>query len=674
MSGIPTPRPSKLAAPGSIARSTTSAISRTAAAPAIAPKKGLKRLNGEEKASDAAIKRARTAMGAPTVGAAKKPVSSSSLASAARKPLATRNTIGSRSNSGSSLNERRMTVAGTQPTTEKPRAAVAAKTKRQPWDLKGKMEDMQGEMRTAIDRIMALETEKTTLQTNVEEKTVVVAQNSEELDAQKRQCKQLNEELDDMRRKMRKMQDEHEDDSKTNQRKIENLEYTKGTMERQAKTLEDELNAKQAELSGLRKTVAELTSSSAGIEAKLKSTQMQLDSAREKVAELTTLSTQQAEDISVYESKQRSYETERRQLHNTIQELKGNIRVFCRIRPLLGAEIEKHGGQFNHIIVQDDKSLEISKPVESPTGTGNNKIEKYDFDFDHVFNHKAGQDTVFDEVSQLIQSAIDGYNVCIFAYGQTGSGKTFTMEGDETGKHVGIIPRTIEKIFQETSGLTDKGWKYKMEASFLEIYNEEIRDLLATEKGLKYDIKRVNAKSNEIYVSNLKIEDVSDGSENIKVLLKRAQKNRAVAATNCNERSSRSHSVFVLKITGKNSITSESCTGTLNLVDLAGSERLKDSGSTGQRLEETKSINSSLSNLSKVIMALANNKDGHIPYRDSKLTHLLMSSLGGNSKTLMFVNLSPREDFFNETLNSLRFAKRVNSCQIGTATKKINAV
>ena len=104
------------------------------------------------------------------------------------------------------------------------------------------------------------------------------------------------------------------------------------------------------------------------------------------------------------------------------------------------------------------------------------------------------------------------------------------------------------------------------------------------------------------------MEDVTDGSENIKILLKRAQKNRAVAATNCNERSSRSHSVFMLKITGKNSITSESCTGTLNLVDLAGSERLKDSGSTGQRLEETKSINSSLSNLSKVIMALANNK------------------------------------------------------------------
>jgi len=181
------------------------------------------------------------------------------------------------------------------------------------------------------------------------------------------------------------------------------------------------------------------------------------------------------------------------------------------------------------------------------------------------------------------------------------------MEGDESGVQEGIIPKTIKKIFEQTSALEEKSWKYTLTASFLEIYNEEIRDLLATEKGLKYDIKKVDAKSSEIYVTNIKSEDVTCGN-NIQSLLKRAKKNRAVAATNCNERSSRSHSVFMLKIVGKNSITSESCTGTLNLVDLAGSERLKESGSTGLRLEETKNINSSLSNLSKVIMALANNK------------------------------------------------------------------
>merc|ERR1719203_2749482 len=124
-----------------------------------------------------------------------------------------------------------------------------------------------------------------------------------------------------------------------------------------------------------------------------------------------------------------------------------------------------------------------------------------------------------------------------------------------------------------------------------------------------------------------------------------------------NERSSRSHSVFMLKITGSNAKTSETCCGTLNLVDLAGSERLKDSGSEGKRLTETQNINKSLANLGNVIMALGQ-KNAHIPYRNSRLTHLLQNSLGGNSKTLMFVNLNPKEDCFNETLNSLRYVIR----------------
>merc|ERR1712156_668004 len=529
-------------------------------------------------------------------------------------------------------------------------------------------------MDSIYSRLEALENHNAELKSDVETKEITNSQSSEELASMKRKNDQYISDIDELKKKMNR-EEELEEEHKKKQRVIEDLENSKSTLERRNKSLEDELNAKQAELSGLKTTVAEVTASSAGIEAKYKSTQMQLENTREKMIEFQTISTNQAEEIKVFQEKQRAFETERRVLFNTIQELKGNIRVFCRIRPLIGQEIEKNDGEIKHITVGSDKSLDIYKPQDSPNSSGGTKSDQhFNFDFDRVFGHQSTQEEEFDEVSQLVQSAIDGYNVCIFAYGQPGSGKTYTMEGDETGEHLGIIPKTITKIFEETSSLVEKGWKYKMEASFLEIYNEEIRDLLATEKGLKYDIKKANAKTNDIYVTNLKIEDVTDGSENIKILLKRAQKNRAVAATNCNERSSRSHSVFVLKITGKNSFTSESCTGTLNLVDLAGSERLKESGSTGQRLEETKSINGSLSALSKVIMALASNKDGHIPYRDSKLTHLLMNSLGGNSKTLMFVNLSPREDYYNETLNSLRFAKRVNSCQIGTATKKINAV
>jgi len=227
-----------------------------------------------------------------------------------------------------------------------------------------------------------------------------------------------------LKTKLKKLENEYEEDSRTKKRMIDDLEYTKNTLERRTKTLEDELNAKQAELSGLRTTVAEMTAASAGLEAKFKSTQMQLDSAREKVAELQKLSTDQAEEISVYQEKQRAFETERRQLHNTIQELKGNIRVFCRIRPLIGQEIEKYKGQIRHITVTDEKSLEISKPTESPNSSNGSKSDQqFNFDFDRVFGHKTTQEDVFDEVSQLVQSAIDGYNVCIFAYGQTGSGK-----------------------------------------------------------------------------------------------------------------------------------------------------------------------------------------------------------------------------------------------------------
>ena len=460
---------------------------------------------------------------------------------------------------------------------------------------------MEASMSATMTRLSALENQNTELKTNVEEKDVVVMQSSEELDSQKKKNADLNANIDELKSKLKKCEEEFEETIKKKMREIEDLQYSKSSLERKNTALEDELTAKQTEISGLRNTVAEMSA----LSTQLKTTQIQLESARNTISELQKLSSDQAEEINTYQEKQRAYETERRQLHNAIQELKGNIRVFCRIRPLLGAEVEKYG-QISHIALEGDKSLEITKPLSISPATGT-KVEKFNFEFDHVFGHQTTQEDVFDEVSQLIQSAIDGYNVCIFAYGQTGSGKTFTMEGDETGEHVGIIPKTIHKIFNETRSLVEKGWKYTMDASFLEIYNEEIRDLLATEKGLKYDIKKVDTKSTEIYVTNLKIEDVTNG-ENINALLKRAKKNRAVAATNCNERSSRSHSVFMLKITGRNSITSESCTGTLNLVDLAGSERLKDSGSTGQRLEETKSINSSLSNLSKVIMALANNK------------------------------------------------------------------
>jgi kinesin family protein C1 len=203
--------------------------------------------------------------------------------------------------------------------------------------------------------------------------------------------------------------------------------------------------------------------------------------------------------------------------------------------------------------------------------------------------------------------------------------------------------------------------------SYLEIYNENIRDLLVQGNeadSCKHDIK--HSRDGNTTVTELTTVTVSEPSQ-VFELIQKARKQRSVGETQCNERSSRSHSVFMMKLLGENVVTGEKSEGHLNLIDLAGSERLSSSGSTGDRLKETQHINKSLSSLGDVIFALASNKDGHIPYRNSRLTYLLQNSLGGNSKTLMFVNVSPLASHAQETLCSLRFATKVNRCQIGTA-------
>lgn len=364
----------------------------------------------------------------------------------------------------------------------------------------------------------------------------------------------------------------------------------------------------------------------------------------------------------------------RKKLHNTILELKGNIRVFCRVRPLLPDD----GVGADTSIISYPTSLESQ-------GRGIDLIQngqKFPFTFDKVFNHEASQQDVFLEISQLVQSALDGYKVCIFAYGQTGSGKTYTMMGKpEAQEHKGLIPRSLEQIFQTSQSLLVQGWKFKMQASMLEIYNETIRDLLSTSRaggsdltrtengvpGKQYAIKH-DANGNT-HVSDLTIVDVCSISE-ISSLLRQAAQSRSVGKTQMNEYSSRSHFVFTLRIFGVNEATEQQVQGVLNLIDLAGSERLSRSGATGDRLKETQAINKSLSSLSDVIFALAKKED-HIPYRNSKLTYLLQPCLGRDSKTLMFVNISPDSPSVGESLCSLRFAARVNACEIGVPSRQL---
>ncbi|KAL3508549.1 hypothetical protein ACH5RR_027950 [Cinchona calisaya] len=355
----------------------------------------------------------------------------------------------------------------------------------------------------------------------------------------------------------------------------------------------------------------------------------------------------------------------RKKLHNTILELKGNIRVFCRVRPLLS----------------DDAGAPEMKVISFPTameslGRGIDLCQngqKHSFTFDKVFMPDASQEDVFVEISQLVQSALDGYKVCIFAYGQTGSGKTYTMMGKPgNSDQKGLIPRTLEQVFETKQILQAQGWRYEMQVSMLEIYNETIRDLLSPNRsgfdtsrmdngGKQYAIKH-DANGNT-HVSDLTIVDVCSSRE-VSYLLERAAQSRSVGKTQMNEQSSRSHFVFTLRILGINESTEQQVQGVLNLIDLAGSERLSKSGSTGDRLKETQAINKSLSSLSDVIFALAK-KEEHVPFRNSKLTYLLQPCLGGDSKTLMFVNISPDPTSTGESLCSLRFAARVNACEIG---------
>lgn len=328
--------------------------------------------------------------------------------------------------------------------------------------------------------------------------------------------------------------------------------------------------------------------------------------------------------------------------------------MVVRCRPFSRRE-EKAGDE--NILGIDAKLGQIT--IRNPNAPPDDPLKVFTFDSVHGWDSK--QSDIYDDaVAPLVVSVLRGFNGTIFAYGQTGTGKTHTMQGvSQDPDRRGVIPNSFQHIFTQISRTQNQ--KYLVRSSYLEIYQEEIRDLLCKDNSKKLELKE--SPDFGIYVKDL-TSVVTKNVTEIEHVMAIGSQSRSVGFTNMNERSSRSHAIFVITVEcseegpdGQDHIR----VGKLNMVDLAGSERQSRTGAKGKRLKEATKINLSLSALGNVISALVDGKSTHIPYRDSKLTRLLQDSLGGNAKTVMIATVGPSHMNFEESLATLRYASRAKN-------------
>ncbi|CAI5463374.1 unnamed protein product [Closterium sp. Yama58-4] len=359
-----------------------------------------------------------------------------------------------------------------------------------------------------------------------------------------------------------------------------------------------------------------------------------------KLVEHVEVVQQQRKRIEELEKAYKEEAVLRKRYYNKIQDMYGKIRVNARSRPLNGRE--QGEGQKMVVEMLDEYTLLLppSKDGEKPK----------EFQFDRFFYHTATQETVFKDIRHLTQSAIDGFNVCVFSYGQTGSGKTHTIYGDDDDP--GLTPRAMEELFRRLDK-EPKRMTYKLQVYMVELYMDKIIDLLLPKTAGK---KTLKIKKDEKNATLIEV----DKLPRLREVVQEGMERRVVAGTHMNAQSSRSHLVLSIIVETTDLQTEIVSCGKLSFVDLAGSERLEKSGSEGKQKEEAKYNNRSLSALARVFAAQAQNSE-HTPYRDEDLTYLMSDSVGGNAKTIMFVNISPASGSLDETADSLDYAMRVRS-------------
>jgi hypothetical protein len=452
-----------------------------------------------------------------------------------------------------------------------------------------------------------------------------------------------------LQQKIARMEEAHKSDLAALQGKLEAAAAGAGKETLKAKEhkineLMEELGNKEMLLSEAQNQLASLAGSAKELE-ELREFKDDVERREKAQAELIA---GQAKRLDELEKLYRDEALARKKIYNAMEDMKGKIRVYCRVRPLLPFERER--GQEMAVETPDELTIALKW-----------KDKKREFSFDAVFEGGTSQDRVFEDTKHLVQSAVDGYNVCIFAYGQTGSGKTFTIYGSE--EHPGLTPRGVYELFSILERDSGKA-SYSVNVFMLELYCDDLQDLLAGgKKGEKaFKTPKLEIKKDPkgvVTVPGATVVEVTSARELLSTI-EEGQKRRHVSSTQMNRESSRSHLIITVCIETTNLQTQGVSRGKLSFVDLAGSERVKKSGSAGEQLKEAQAINKSLSALGNVISALAT-EQGHIPYRDHKLTMLMSDSIGGTAKTLMFVNVSPVDGNLDETQNSLQYATRVST-------------
>ncbi|KAM0887127.1 hypothetical protein ACQ4PT_029271 [Festuca glaucescens] len=474
-----------------------------------------------------------------------------------------------------------------------------------------------------------------------------------ELDASKEISKKLMMERNMLEQKIQRLERAKAEEKSTMERIYED---ERRKLKDNAAKLEQKLESTTHSLN-----VAESTLASRNAEVDtLQNTLKELDELREFKADVDRKNQQTVEilkrqgaQLVELESLYKQEQVLRKRYFNTIEDMKGKIRVFCRLRPLNDKELSLKD---KNIVCSPDEYT-----IAHPWKDDKSKQHIYD----RVFDAYTTQEDIFEDTKYLVQSAVDGYNVCIFAYGQTGSGKTFTIYGSENNP--GLTPRATSELFRVIKRDGNK-YSFSLKAYMVELYQDNLVDLLLPKNATRQKLEIKKDSKGVVTVENVTVVSISSFEE-LSAIITRGSERRHTAGTNMNDESSRSHLVLSIIIESTNLQTQSYSRGKLSFVDLAGSERVKKSGSAGKQLKEAQSINKSLSALADVIGALSS--DGqHIPYRNHKLTMLMSDSLGGNAKTLMFVNVSPAESNLEETYNSLTYASRVR-CIVNDTSKHV---